>query len=84
MGETSIPCGESTRDRLDELRGDEYKSWDAFLNHLADVWEQSEPTYEATIPEGSDSGFEDIAEAVETIEERTGRIERTLEDLSRY
>lgn len=39
MGETSIPCRNSTRDRFVELRGERYESWDAFLNHLADVWE---------------------------------------------
>ena len=28
-------------------------------------------------------GFEELARSVETVEERTGRIERTLEDLQR-
>jgi len=39
MGQTSIPCRSTTHERLDELRGDRYESWDAFLNHMADVWE---------------------------------------------
>lgn len=41
MGETSIPCREDTRERLKDLRGDEYQNWDALLNDMADAWEQS-------------------------------------------
>jgi hypothetical protein len=76
MGETSIPCREETRDRLDALRDGQYKSWDAFLNHLADVWEQRD---EATA--GEFAGLESLESSVETIEERTGRVERILESL---
>mgnify|MGYP000344252145 CR=1 FL=1 len=74
MGETSIPCREETRDRLSDLRGNEYKSWDAFLNHLADEFNG----------DGADvSGLDSMGRSIETVEERTGRIERLLEDLTR-
>jgi len=75
MGKTSIPCNEATRDRLDDLRDGQYKSWDAFLNQLADDWQgESDTTVD---------GLDSLARAMETVEERTGRIERTLEDLQR-
>lgn len=44
MARTTIPCDHSTHDRLESLRGDRFQSWDAFLNALADRWEQ--PEYE--------------------------------------
>lgn len=62
MGETSIPCGEQTRDRLEDLRGDKYKNWDAFLNHLADVWEDGGPIISE---EGAHELMEEIATAAE-------------------
>jgi hypothetical protein len=40
MAETSIPCSESTLERLRELRGEDSKSWDVFLNIMADVCEK--------------------------------------------
>ncbi len=74
MGKTSIPCDEATRDRLDDLRDGEYKNWDAFLNQLADEYDGTEATVD---------GLDSLARAMETVEERTGRIERTLEGLQR-
>ena len=62
MGRTSIPCGEQTRDRLEDLRGDEYKSWDAFLNHLADVFEDGDAVVSE---EGAHELMEEIATLVE-------------------
>jgi len=76
MGETSIPCREATRNRLDDIRGGRYRSWDEFLNDMADTFEDGDGGVETgDVPE--------IARSVEAIEERTGRIERTLEDLQR-
>lgn len=76
MGETSIPCEEETRDRLTELRGDRYKSWDGFLMHMADVWEQREQDSDDDF-----AGLESLEASVQTIETRTGRIEREIENL---
>jgi hypothetical protein len=76
MGETSIPCQEETRDRLrdDKTVG---VSWDRYLNDLLDAAERVDDYENA--PEVD--GLESLASAVETIETRTGRIERTLEDM---
>jgi hypothetical protein len=83
MGRTTIPCKDETRDRLAELRGDQYSSWDAFLLELADAWED-----DAEVPEGflaiQDADAEDIEHikrSLETVEGRTGKIESILEKL---
>jgi hypothetical protein len=76
MGETSIPCQAETRNRLrdDKTAG---VSWDRYLNDLLDAAERAD---------GYESGAEvndldSLASSIEAIEARTGRIERTLEDM---
>ncbi len=45
MGESTLPCGTSTRERLEELRGDDFRSWDSFLNYLGDLFEEYNDEY---------------------------------------
>lgn len=40
MGRTSIPVNEDTRELLDDLRGDEYRNWDAFLKACAAAYKR--------------------------------------------
>lgn len=72
---TTLPCGDRTRDRLEELRGDDFQSWDAFLNFLADEHERCESGG------ATDSDLAVMQDSLEIVEERTGRIERQLEEL---
>jgi NAD(P)-dependent dehydrogenase (short-subunit alcohol dehydrogenase family) len=77
VGETSIPCTESTRDRLrdDKTTG---VSWDRYLNDLLDAAERVDD-YE----NGADvTDLSSLADAVETVETRTGKIERMLEEVA--
>jgi len=76
MGETSIPCREDTRDRLrdDKTSG---VSWDRYLNDLLDAAERADDHANGAEVDGFDS----LASSVEAIEQRTGRIERTLEEM---
>lgn len=76
MGETSIPCREETRDRLrdDKTSG---VSWDRYLNDLLDAAERADD-YESGA-EVNDLGS--LASSIETIETRTGRLERQLEEM---
>lgn len=65
---------------------------DFFLGSLLDTWEKVEEVgYGGDSPEWVTEGnvevqplygLDDVLEAVRTIEERTGRIERTLEDIT--
>jgi hypothetical protein len=72
MGETSIPCTEATRDvlREDKTPG---VSWDRYLTDLL-----------ADAKRATDGGddVDSLASAIETIETRTGRMERQLEQLT--
>lgn len=78
MGETSIPCTETTRDRLrdDKTAG---VSWDRYLNDLLDAAERADDHENGA----SVDGLSSLADSVETIEMRTNRLERMLEDLQR-
>lgn len=93
---TSIPCQETTRDRLKDIRDGEFRSWDEFLHALADTYEGLDTTdaeseveidaaqqLELAAIDGLEDTFGSVESSVETIEERTGRIERQLEDLQR-
>lgn len=83
MGESSLPCGTSTRERLEEMRGENFRSWDAFLNYLGDMFEEYDEEYANSGFDDGVADLESLASSVETVEERTGRIERTLEELQR-
>jgi len=76
MGQTSIPCTTDARDRLAEMKPDDM-SWSEFLYGVA---EDTEPIGRPQADEVAEE-LTAIKEALETVEERTGRIERTLEDL---
>jgi hypothetical protein len=82
MGQTTIPCSETTHERLEDLRGGDFRSWDAFLNALADAYED-DGTDDLGVAGSTISGpvLDDIQKSLETVETRTGRIEKTLEDL---
>jgi len=58
---------------------DDQQSWPHYLEEQC--LHESAETAACVFGEVSDDGFEDLAEALATVEERTGRIERTLEDL---
>ena len=77
MGETSIPCRAETRDRLrdDKTAG---VSWDRYLNDLLDAAERADD-HEAGVPIGEQ--LDRIQSAAETAEERTGTIERKVDEL---
>lgn len=76
MGETSIPCTEATRNRLRDGKTSGV-SWDRYLNDLLDAAERADD-YENS----STDVTVELADAVKTIEERTGRIERTLDEVT--
>jgi len=80
---TTLPIGEQTRERLEDLRGDDFRSWDAFVNFLADEHER----YQAQVndPNTADivARLDRLEDGVATVEERTGEIERTLEEVTR-
>lgn len=99
-GYTTITVQEETKERLSDVRGEDFKNWDAFLNDLADYYQQNvEPVYAVgsdqpvdsittDTDDGLDLGFDmdtldSIQSSIETVEQRTGNIERTLEDLQR-
>jgi hypothetical protein len=71
------------RDELAELKP-KTANWSEFLAALADIDDPPERTTSdaacafGNAPEG---GFADLQDALATIEERTGRIERALEDM---
>lgn len=75
MGETSIPCTEATRDRLrdDKTPG---VSWDRYLTDLLDDAQRART---ADGPNAED--LSSLAASLETVETRTGRIERILDDV---
>lgn len=77
VAQTSISVQEDTRDRLDDLRGDKYRSWDVFLNELADA-------YEAGAGSGGGLGSVDVDELASAVAGRIDYAElsnRTAEEI---
>lgn len=74
MGTTTISLSDETKARFDAARPEQTRSAGQFLNQLLDNWEGGESNGES---------ISDLADALATVEERTGRIERQLEDLQR-
>lgn len=77
---TSIPCRDETRDRLREVRGDDFRSWDEFLVALADVYEQTDEVEET--PPGGPEITEADADQLAQIREELEKIpQRTADEL---
>lgn len=93
MGQTSIPCTTSVRDRLAEDKPNRV-NWPEYLDalhkdaefiivnddvNIGDMVAELVDTLGASDAED----IEQIKDALATVEQRTGNIERTLEDLQR-
>jgi hypothetical protein len=78
MGQTSIPCTTDARDRLAAMKPEDM-NWSEFLFGLAEDGEvHGRPDVDGVAEE-----LQSINSALETVEQRTGNIERTLENLQR-
>jgi hypothetical protein len=86
MGQTSIPLDSEVRDRLATDKPDDV-SWSEFLSRLHSDGEimtgggviEGDVEFE---PLADAEQLERIEESVATVEERTGRIERMVEEVS--
>jgi hypothetical protein len=80
---TTLPIGEQTRERLEDLRDDGFRSWDAFVNFLADEHERYQEQVDDPNSGEIVARLDRLEDGVATVEERTGEIERTLEEVTR-
>lgn len=76
MGQTSIPCTEEARDRLAKQKPDDM-TWSEFLRGAAGDDVVGSPR----VGEVADE-LASVQDAIATVEERTGRIERMLEEVT--
>lgn len=88
MGKTTISVDEATLARFNNLRespnGTLEVSADMFLNDLMDGWEDKGGYWQETADlRELAAKVERVDKSLETVEERTGRIERAVEELGR-
>ncbi len=92
---TTISCDESTKERFDTLRPEGAASADEFLSVLLDHYDDRDvgdlSPFGGEVPDLNsqfscgvdDDRLDRIESSLETVESRTGSIERTLEGLQR-